>query len=203
MFLIYDTETSGFPNSRLSATDPAQCRMIQLAALQLDEEFKEVKQLYTLIKLPEGKLIDEGAFKAHGISEKRCNEEGRHLKDVLEELNGLLLESQYHICHNKQFDDKVLGLEFNSYHKNFWQSNSICTMETMTPICKLPHLRRNSFGSAFKWPKLQEAYRHCFGKDFEGAHDALSDVRATAEIFRWLCTKKYIKLEAGMVNAKQ
>lgn len=39
---------------------------------------------------------------------------------------------------------------------------------------------------AYEWPRLQEAYKHAFGKEFEGAHDAMSDIRATKEIYFWL-----------------
>lgn len=201
MYLIYDTETTGFPNPRLEASHPAQCRMIQLAAIKLNKDFNEVDKLYTLIKLPQGKTIDEGAFKAHGISVEKCNSEGRELNDVLNQFGDLASTSLYHICHNKSFDDKVINLEYNTQGKNFYGSKDYCTMELMTPICKLPHKKRNSFGTSYKWPKLSEAYRFCFGKDFEGAHDAINDVRATAEIFRWLITNKYIKLDAGMVPA--
>ena len=35
----------------------------------------------------------------------------------------------------------------------------------------------------FKWPKLTEAFRHFIGKDMEGAHDALADVRGCAAVF--------------------
>jgi DNA polymerase III epsilon subunit-like protein len=50
---------------------------------------------------------------------------------------------------------------------------------------------------SFKWPKLTEAYRHCYDRDFDGAHDALADVRATADVFRWLVSKGHYKLPAA------
>jgi len=33
---------------------------------------------------------------------------------------------------------------------------------------------------------LSEAYRHAFGKDFDGAHDAMSDIRATKDVYFWI-----------------
>jgi len=62
-------------------------------------------------------------------------------------------------------------------------------MQLMTPICKLPSQRQT-----FKWPKLQEAYNFCFKEDFKGAHDALSDVRATARVLRWLVDNRHVSL---------
>jgi hypothetical protein len=52
----------------------------------------------------------------------------------------------------------------------------------MVNICKLP----SKYPGEYKWPRLIEAYRHAFGKDFTGAHDALADVRACKEIYFWL-----------------
>ena len=57
-----------------------------------------------------------------------------------------------------------------------------CTMNEMTDVCKLP----GKFAGKYKWPKLQEAYRHAFGKDFDGAHDALADASPARNSTFWL-----------------
>lgn len=51
-------------------------------------------------------------------------------------------------------------------------------------ICKLP----GQYGD-WKWPKLTEAYQHAFGKTFDGAHDALADVRACKDVYFYLHPK--------------
>jgi DNA polymerase-3 subunit epsilon len=53
----------------------------------------------------------------------------------------------------------------------------ICTMMKSTSFCKLPAKR------GYKWPKLDELHQTLFGCDFEGAHDAGSDVLATVKCF--------------------
>jgi len=35
----------------------------------------------------------------------------------------------------------------------------------------------------YKNPSLQEAYRHLFGRNFVGAHDAMADVRACRDVY--------------------
>jgi hypothetical protein len=51
-------------------------------------------------------------------------------------------------------------------------------MLAMTKKCNLP----GRFGKP-KWPKLQEAYKWCFNKEFDKAHDAMADIRACKEVF--------------------
>lgn len=63
--------------------------------------------------------------------------------------------------------------------------DKFCTMKAMTPVCKL----HGNYGD-FKWPKLQEAHKHAFGVEFDGAHDALADVRACARVYRWLMEQR-------------
>jgi hypothetical protein len=65
-------------------------------------------------------------------------------------------------------------------------------MQEMTPICQLPGNGR--FGAKFKWPKLQEAYYHCFSKNFDDAHDSLADVTATSKVFKWLLDNGHVVL---------
>ncbi len=36
---------------------------------------------------------------------------------------------------------------------------------------------------AYKWPQLQEAYKHFFNKEFDNAHDALADVTACKDVY--------------------
>lgn len=204
MYLFFDTESTGFPSKQLDSKHPNQARVIQLAALLLDKDFNEVKTLYTLIKLPEGKTIDEGAFRAHGISTQECNTNGIEMESAFAVFSAMVLGAEYLIAHNIKFDNQMMSIEADCLNLSlpfFKELKPLCTMEVMTPICKLPHKKRNSFGSPFKWPKLQEAYQYIFKEDFTGAHDALSDVRATAKIFQWLVTNNHIKINDGTVLA--
>jgi hypothetical protein len=56
-------------------------------------------------------------------------------------------------------------------------------MNAKTSICKL---EQKNGKAGYKWPKLREAYFHCFGEELKDAHDALVDVRATARVLKWL-----------------
>ena len=194
MYLIFDSETSTFPSPKLAANHPNQARIVQLAWTLLDEQFKERACFNSLIRIPSSVRIHEGAKKAHGISEEDCRKYGLYVEDVL-----MPFFRYYTTCtivaHNIKFDNQLIAIEhellFGKPVTRFDVDGpqiEFCTMEAMTDICKLPFAAtsRQSFGKEYKWPTLQEAHQHAFGYQFEGAHDALADVRATARLYKWL-----------------
>jgi hypothetical protein len=62
-------------------------------------------------------------------------------------------------------------------------------MELSTEILKLPNPR-----GGYKWPNLTELHTYLFGKGFDGAHDAMADVKACANCFFELKKRKLILL---------
>ena len=51
-------------------------------------------------------------------------------------------------------------------------------MATTTEFCQLPGRYKN-----YKWPKLEELHRILFKEEFDGAHDAMGDVKAMVRCF--------------------
>lgn len=99
-------------------------------------------------------------------------------------------QCEYLVAHNIGFDYNVLGAEMLRYKMSVGKKlNQICTMEASTNYCQLP----GKYGK-FKWPKLDELHRKLFGADFEGAHDALDDVKATSRCFFAMLDLNLIKL---------
>ena len=84
------------------------------------------------------------------------------------------------VAHNIAFDTPVLVSEMNRYKITAQNKTStkICTMKSTVDFCKLPSPR-----GGYKWPKLIELHNVLFGVGFDGAHDALEDVRATVRCF--------------------
>lgn len=193
MYLIFDTETSGFPSASIPATHPDQARIVQLAWLLLDEEFKERASFCSLIRISPSVKIHEGAHKAHGISEKDCYEYGIEQEAAISPFFQLAERCKV-IAHNLKFDYQMMQIEYEILMRSSYYHfpSEFCTMQAMTPICKLPfaNSKRGYGGQQYKWPTLQEAHQHCFGEEFEGAHDALADVRACARVFKWLKEKQ-------------
>lgn len=200
MFLIFDTETTTFPSKYLASTHPDQARIVQLACLLLDEKFNEVECYNKLFKLDKSVIISDGAYRQHKKSWDMCNQDGILPIVAMEKFQSLSLQAKLKVGHNTQFDRQLIDIEdeiltgATSIYKAWKPEEVVCTMTLMTPLCKLPHARRNAFNSSWKWPKLQEAHKFAFGEEFESAHDALADVRATARLFKWLIDNKHYNL---------
>lgn len=184
MYLLFDTETTGFFNKSLPLDHPDQARVIQLAAILCNKDFVDMGSLYTLIK-PDGWTITPGAQAAHGITMEQCHEYGVPIREVLSLFECMVFRAKYYVGHNIPFDMDMVGNEYAVVSgTNIGWGSSFCTMRLMTDICKLP----GKFPGKYKWPKLQEAYKVAFSRTFEGAHNALEDIKATKDIFRWLVT---------------
>ncbi len=115
----------------------------------------------------------------HGITHAQSLVVGISEASVLHVFDQMLMVSTETIAHNIDFDRLIMS-RGSKIRREKLEANQFCTMHTMTDICCLP----GQYGN--KWPKLSEAYLHCFGKELSGAHDALVDVRACKEIYFWL-----------------
>lgn len=177
-YLFFDTETTGLPkNYRSSYTDISNWpRIVQLSWLVADEEGIVLKESDCIIKVNFPIPIESS--RVHGITNSISEEKGieinKALTDLLSDLNGV----SRLICHNVNFDLPILQSELlRNNLKHEIDIPTFCTMKNSTEFCKIP----GNYG--FKWPKLEELYQVCFGKQFINAHNAMVDVRATYEIF--------------------
>jgi DNA polymerase-3 subunit epsilon len=183
MILFFDSETTGKADFRADADAPHQPRLVQLAAILADDNGIELASLSVIIK-PVGYEIPPESTAIHGISHDLATRAGVGEITATHMFDQLLIQSTVAAAHNFDFDKLILSRGSQIRAKRLAQSN-YCTMHAMTPICRLP----GRYGD-YKWPKLQEAYRFAFGKEFDGAHNALADVRACKEIYFWLMANK-------------
>lgn len=185
MFLFYDTETTDKANFAGDHTNPHQPHIVQLGALLTDPFGEVVAAIDTLIK-PEGWIsIAPGAQAVHGIPIESCEKYGIPIKVALSVFNNMLLCVDTAVAHNDQFDKLIIKSELHRMGKTsrFEEKKGFCTMKAMVPICKLPGGPRGQF----KYPKLGEAYAHCFPERvLDGAHNATVDTTACKDIFFWL-----------------
>lgn len=192
--LFFDTETDGLPmNDAVSAEmDPKNWpHIVQLAWLETDDEGNILSSCSKIVR-PEGFVIPEVATAVHGITQERALREGEPLKNVMRKFKQLLGRTYLNVAHNLWFDANVIAAEFKRCHVNddyFLYSAGYCTMEGTTDLCKLPFESDSYPDCMYKWPKLTELHEFLFGHSFDGAHDALNDVEATARCF-WELVKR-------------
>lgn len=180
MELFFDTETSGFRSKKLAADDPNQAWIVQLAAILSTEE-QIMAEINVIIKA-EGRTIHPMAQQTHGISVEAAAK-GMEESDAAFFFLSLVAPATVVICHNHPFDapfvnDLMIRSGFEPESRIISELPNYCTMRQSTDLCKLP----GRYGK-FKWPKLTELHQFLFNEDFEGAHDALADVRATRRCY--------------------
>jgi len=186
MKLFFDTETTGFVKTGLHLGHIEQPRIVQLAAVLTDEHGKELSSLNSIIE-PEDFEIPEEATKVHGITTEYARKYGADIKGALGMFMILATKADLLVCHNVAFDLAMIQIELVRKPMGIPAAESLkqfpvyCTMKESTNVCKIPKA-----SGGYKWPKLSEAYRHAFGKDFDGAHDAMADTRAMKELYFWL-----------------
>ena len=194
--LFFDTETTGLPNFKLHPAAPQQPACLQLGALLTTSEGEPIEEYQTLIQIG-SKPIHPMALKAHGISAEKANSEGIPPFEALFEFHRLVQDAEFLVCHNYSFDLYILkcmayGLKNEEAELVFAEIEELpykCTMRSTIQFCQLPF---PSGRKGFKFPKLEELHRILFEEDFEGAHDAMADVRATHRCYCELSYREVI-----------
>lgn len=200
--LVFDCETTGLPQrERGTSTGPpdpllrinySSARLIQLAWQLLNLESNEVEAEGSNFVIPSGSdwQMHPMAESIHGISKAQLETVGKNLTDVLLDFMNAALRAHTLVCHNMDFDLNVVAAELihNALivgaGEYLLSKPRFCTMLSSVDLCRLPFPSGRSWGTQkYKWPKLVELHIFLFGKEFDGAHDALEDVRATVRCF--------------------
>jgi len=195
MFLIFDTETTGFPRDwNAPYTDTSNWpRVVQIAWQLHDEMGRLVEQKDFLIR-PDGFDIPFDSEKVHGISTELALKYGDPLEDVFFLFNKALAKATFVVGQNLNFDLNVAGCEFVRLgQETLLQALPVldtCT-EATAEMCQLP----GGKGGRPKLPTLTELHQHLFNQPFAEAHNATADVEATTRCFFELVRKEHFSLE--------
>ncbi len=186
LYLVYDTETTGLPKNWGAPVEDVENwpRIVQFCFGIYNEKGKEIS-FSNFIIIPEGFEIPAAVAEIHGVTQERAMAEGVSIKNAMAIFAAAALMSNAYVAHNIGFDRKVVGAEIERIKKLFGTGNDFIplmeeldTMKNGTALCKIPGAR-----GGYKWPKLQELHMELFGENFDGAHDAMNDVRACAKCF--------------------
>ena len=97
-------------------------------------------------------------------------------------------------CQHNMYYDKTMIMEEchrNNYSKkmNFNRNKKgnyipeYCTMKHGTNLCKIEKYNQKNNTTYFKYPKLEELYRHLFNEDPTGMHNAFVDILLTIKCY--------------------
>jgi len=177
--LVFDTETTDRWQFKLPWDHDDQPHIVQLAWVRDDAEGNTVEEQNLILQLPEGVECSPEAAKVHGISQLRINEEGIPRSEALDAFARACKQASVLVAHNYDFDSKVLAAAYNREGRKFTPNcYTYCTMKNLTNYLRLPGRY------SYKWPRLDEAYRMLIDVNgFEGAHDALADVKACRAVY--------------------
>ncbi len=178
--LFFDTETTGLIKFKENYTSENQPHLVQLAVILDDLDGNTIEEYETIIRQTDVN-IPVSAAEIHGITTAIANASGILPKTALNVFKAFAQRSNRIVAHNIDFDIKIMLTAFyRSRMDDFFKMiPTYCTKEKSTNVLKLPG-RYNSY----KWPTLDEAYRVLVDpKGFEGAHNALNDVRACRKVY--------------------
>lgn len=183
-YLFFDTETNGLPRDyKAHYSDTKNWpRIVQLAWILTDYEGQALQKSCDIIK-PEGFVIPDDMI--HGISHQRAIDEGIKLRAALMNFSLAMRQADVLVCHNSAFDSPIVACEMIRVNGIYsadmlYKKPAICTMESSTNFCSIPSPYK---AGAYKWPRLTELHEKLFNEGFDGAHDALADVKATVRCF--------------------
>lgn len=181
--IVLDTETTGLPEWQLPSDDPVQPHLTQLGAILYDLEKRETKGSFDLLIRPDGWEIPQEVTDLNGITTEDAAKFGVSESYAVGMLLHLFEKADLRIAHNKTFDQRIIRIALKRYFgeeiQERWaeKDDFLCTMQLSKPILQLEGKR------GFKNPTLQEAYKHFYGVEFEGAHTAMADAQACLDVY--------------------
>jgi len=194
-YLVADCETTGLVpkgfNNYLKYYDKFPF-IVQLSYMVCNDNGDELDKGDYIIK-PDDYRIPKGASDIHGITTEIASEKGIPIKKAFKPFFFAAKDCDKLIGHNLYFDFSIikanilkLGLSLDLINPILNKDKRVDTMRSTTNYCKLPGM----YG--YKFPKLEELYKILFGKEMEGAHNAMQDVIATKECYFELLRRKIL-----------
>lgn len=177
--IVLDSETTGLVQPELTPLDQ-QPRMIEVAAVKLDDEtLEEVSFYHALIhpKIPIPEVVTQitGLRDSDFIGAKPF---AAHYEPLVE----LFIGERIFVAHNAAFDRDIMRFDLMRIGKLVqfpWPPVHLCTVELTQ------HIKG-------KYLKLADLFKHYLGEQMQDAHRALSDTRNLCRCIREMRKDKLI-----------
>ena len=187
MFL--DTETTKLIENYSHPTDGSDNfpHVTQIAWDIYTENQELVRQFNTFVAIPHDVEISESAIALNGITKDFCLSNGVEMRVVLSQLIDEMEAVDLIVCHNVNFDIRVLRSELIRNNLEFYstplkEKNSYCTMLKTIKFCDI----KQEGSNRKKMPSNTDLFNKLFG---EGAADGIelhlahNDIRVTRKSF--------------------
>lgn len=197
MKIVFDTETSGLPDSKgfgkfydySELEHYNNSRLVELAYIVVDDTNIEVARIERLV-IPSGFIVENSHI--HGITNAMALECGLPLHDVLKEFEGYTEGATSLIAHNINFDISIILSEayrcgMSSLIEKIKGMEYIDTMILgHNAILKTIPENTKVYLNFIKYPKLSELYKFIFNRPVCQKHRALADVELCLECYKIL-----------------
>ena len=196
VYLFLDTETTGLPKKRnadLMDFDNWPY-VVEIAWLLTDEFGLQVSGDKYIVK--QNVRIPQEAIRVHHITNEDMNSKGVSPKVVYREFIEAVVNCDYIIAHNIDFDLPILQCELyrNGFNVSLYEKKHFCTMKAGKDFCY-------SFDANGrpKNPKLVELFSSLYfnvsSLPIKGTHSALADTLMT-----YRCFMKMMEQKPGLLN---
>jgi DNA polymerase-3 subunit epsilon len=200
-FLIFDTETTGLPKTKLIQDLHLWPYIVQFSYIIFDSETNQISlQKDWIVKLEKDVIIDEKSKEIHGITNEISNEKGVDLKNCLDNFFEDAKYVDMIIGHNLNFDINMIKVELlrlirceeisqeikKKYTQDFYfiinYNKFYCTMKKSIELCNI--IKYNATGKQYlKYPKLSELHKKLFDSEPNHLHNSYNDVLVTLRCF--------------------
>jgi len=164
--IVFDTETTGLIINPARKLD-VQPEIVSIAIIEVDLDIPRMEDLYYKLFKP-SRQIPQDVTKIHGIT----NESVKDMPSILMELSSILpklISGDLMIGQNVRFDMDMVELECKRYNYQIPKWPRILDLVDNSIFLKGYRL------------SLTNLHIELFGKEFEGAHKADTDVQITAK----------------------
>jgi DNA polymerase-3 subunit epsilon len=202
--LVFDTETTGLPKSKLISPDTLHLwpYVVQLSFVIYDTNLNDIVEAKDyIINLKEGVLIPQESTNIHGITNEISSSKGLAIEEVLNVFFYYLRNVDLLIGHNVSFDINMLKIELlriiylNKHISSVVQTetkhnlhfltnftNICCTLQDSIDLCNIK--ATDKYGKQYaKWPKLSELHQKLFDTTPNNLHNSFNDILATLRCF--------------------
>ncbi|MDY6957591.1 MAG: 3'-5' exonuclease [Halobacteriota archaeon] len=174
--LFYDTETTGFPRTKVGWAHSDQPHLVQLAGLVVDSDSREIINSMCEIVIPDGWDIPEQAIRVHGITPENATSHGMPEDQVIQLFTELMEQAEMRVAHSQLFDERIIRVALHRYAIDMVPYWDHMLFECTGHMSKVAMVSRTM-------PSLNDAYRFVTQRDIENAHDAHADTNACMEVF--------------------